>query len=31
MCNVEKMVLSGAPCWEDRDDFLFGDMKGTEF
>lgn len=30
MCNVEKMVLSGVPFWEEGDDSLFGDMDGTE-
>jgi hypothetical protein len=30
MCNVEKMVLSGVPFWEEGDDSLFGDMEGTE-
>ena len=26
MANVEKMVLSGVPFWEEGDDALFGDM-----
>jgi len=25
ICNLEKMVLSGAPFWEEGDDSLFGD------
>jgi len=28
--NVEKMVLSGVPFWEDGDDSLFADMDGDE-
>jgi len=28
--NVEKMVLSGVPFWEEGDDALFGDMDEEE-
>ena len=28
--NVEKMVLSGVPFWEEGDDALFGDMEEEE-
>lgn len=30
MCNVEKMVLSGVPFWEEGDDTLFGDSAEDE-
>jgi hypothetical protein len=29
MCNLEKMVLSGIPFWEEGDESLFGDMDGS--
>ena len=30
IANVEKMVLSGVPFYEESDDALFGDMSGEE-
>lgn len=30
IANVEKMVLSGVPFWEDGDDALFGDSEESE-
>ena len=30
IANVEKMVLSGVPFWEEGDDALFGDMDEEE-
>ena len=30
IANVEKMVLSGVPFWEDGDDALFGDSDSED-
>lgn len=27
ICNLEKMVLSGVPFWEEGDDSLFGEVN----